>query len=181
MVEWGAPGRPDGRGGAQKCTHSAQDPPATIVRPPATPRAFVLCVLSPRTPSCCSSRPDTSFIWFLNPLECARHCLWHTHRGGLLTPRLLPFLALFLYSVPGCLAKKGASCRLRDASLLPLGFGPMSLAACGTSACTHTRVAHTHTMNTGTHKCRHTHGSFQAVEQSRRLSEPKCQSYVSAC
>uniref|UniRef100_A0A452VB31 Otoferlin n=1 Tax=Ursus maritimus TaxID=29073 RepID=A0A452VB31_URSMA len=52
------------------------------------------------------NRPDTSFIWFLKPLECARHCLWHTHRGGLLTPRLLPFLALFLYSVPGCLAKK---------------------------------------------------------------------------
>ncbi|XP_010603131.1 otoferlin isoform X8 [Fukomys damarensis] len=52
------------------------------------------------------NRPDTSFVWFLNPLKSARHFLWHTYRW--LLPPLLLFLlfALFLYSVPGYLAKK---------------------------------------------------------------------------
>lgn len=58
----------------------------------------------------CSSRPDTSFIWFLNPLKSARYFLWHTYRWLLLKLLLLLLLllllALFLYSLPGYLAKK---------------------------------------------------------------------------
>eukprot|EP00071_Canis_lupus_P026695 XP_022260252.1 otoferlin isoform X6 [Canis lupus familiaris] len=55
-------------------------------------------------------RPDTSFIWFLNPLKSARYFLWHTYRWLLLKLLLLMLLllllALFLYSVPGYLVKK---------------------------------------------------------------------------
>ncbi|VTJ53406.1 Hypothetical predicted protein [Marmota monax] len=54
--------------------------------------------------------PDTSFIWFLNPLKSARYFLWHTYRWLLLKLLLLLLLllllALFLYSGPGYLAKK---------------------------------------------------------------------------
>ncbi|XP_004839201.1 otoferlin isoform X4 [Heterocephalus glaber] len=56
------------------------------------------------------NRPDTSFIWFLSPLKSARYFLWHTYRWLLLKLLLLLLLflllALFLYSVPGYLAKK---------------------------------------------------------------------------
>ncbi|XP_076798306.1 otoferlin isoform X3 [Arvicanthis niloticus] len=56
------------------------------------------------------NRPDTSFIWFLNPLKSARYFLWHTYRWLLfkllLLLLLLLLLALFLYSLPGYLAKK---------------------------------------------------------------------------
>ncbi|XP_055482446.1 otoferlin isoform X4 [Psammomys obesus] len=56
------------------------------------------------------NRPDTSFIWFLNPLKSARYFLWHTYRWLLLKLLLLLLLllllALFLYSLPGYLAKK---------------------------------------------------------------------------
>ncbi|EPY77432.1 hypothetical protein CB1_001264007 [Camelus ferus] len=56
------------------------------------------------------NRPDTSFIWFLNPLKSARYFLWHTYRWLLLKVLLLALLllllALFLYSVPGYLVKK---------------------------------------------------------------------------
>ncbi|XP_059104349.1 otoferlin isoform X4 [Peromyscus eremicus] len=56
------------------------------------------------------NRPDTSFIWFLNPLKSARYFLWHTYRRLLLKFLLLLLflllLALFLYSLPGYLAKK---------------------------------------------------------------------------
>uniref|UniRef100_A0A8C6QX90 Otoferlin n=1 Tax=Nannospalax galili TaxID=1026970 RepID=A0A8C6QX90_NANGA len=56
------------------------------------------------------NRPDTSFIWFLNPLKSAHYFLWHTYRWLLLKLLLLLLLllllALFLYSLPGYLAKK---------------------------------------------------------------------------
>uniref|UniRef100_G3TXY1 Otoferlin n=1 Tax=Loxodonta africana TaxID=9785 RepID=G3TXY1_LOXAF len=56
------------------------------------------------------NRPDTSFIWFLNPLKSARYFLWHTYRWLLLKLLLLALLllllALFLCSVPGYLVKK---------------------------------------------------------------------------
>uniref|UniRef100_G1PFH8 Otoferlin n=1 Tax=Myotis lucifugus TaxID=59463 RepID=G1PFH8_MYOLU len=56
------------------------------------------------------NRPDTSFIWFLNPLKSARYFLWHTYRWLLLKLLLLTLLllllTLFLYSVPGYLVKK---------------------------------------------------------------------------
>ncbi|XP_068420221.1 otoferlin isoform X4 [Eschrichtius robustus] len=56
------------------------------------------------------NRPDTSFFWCLNPLKCTHFFLWHTCRWlplNLLLPALrLLLVALFLYSVPGYLAKK---------------------------------------------------------------------------
>lgn len=58
----------------------------------------------------CPSRPDTSFIWFLNPLKSIRYFIWHTYRWLLLKILLLVLLllmvGLFLYSMPGYLVKK---------------------------------------------------------------------------
>ncbi|XP_019393662.1 PREDICTED: otoferlin [Crocodylus porosus] len=56
------------------------------------------------------NRPDTSFIWFLNPLKSIRYFLWHTYRWLLLRILLLALLllmvGLFFYSMPGYLVKK---------------------------------------------------------------------------
>uniref|UniRef100_A0A8D2ITA5 Otoferlin n=1 Tax=Varanus komodoensis TaxID=61221 RepID=A0A8D2ITA5_VARKO len=56
------------------------------------------------------NRPDTSFIWFLNPLKSIRYFLWHSYRWLLLKVLLLLLLllmvGLFFYSVPGYLVKK---------------------------------------------------------------------------
>lgn len=90
--------------------HSVEAQPPS--RAPGHAPALIPCVLSPCSlrSSCCSSRPDTSFIWFLNPLKSAHYFLWHTYRWLLLKLLLLALLllllALFLYSVPGYLVKK---------------------------------------------------------------------------
>ncbi|XP_077187228.1 otoferlin isoform X6 [Paroedura picta] len=56
------------------------------------------------------NRPDTSFIWFLNPLKSIRYFIWHTYRWLLLKILLLVLLllmvGLFFYSMPGYLVKK---------------------------------------------------------------------------
>uniref|UniRef100_A0A670HYT0 Otoferlin n=1 Tax=Podarcis muralis TaxID=64176 RepID=A0A670HYT0_PODMU len=56
------------------------------------------------------NRPDTSFIWFLNPLKSIRYFIWHTYRWLLLKILLLVLLllmvGLFLYSMPGYMVKK---------------------------------------------------------------------------
>ncbi|XP_018430141.1 PREDICTED: otoferlin-like, partial [Nanorana parkeri] len=56
------------------------------------------------------NRPDTSFIWFLNPLKSFRYFIWHTYRWLILKILILILLllmvGLFLYSVPGYLVKK---------------------------------------------------------------------------
>ncbi|XP_072842330.2 otoferlin isoform X1 [Pogona vitticeps] len=56
------------------------------------------------------NRPDTSFIWFLNPLKSIRYFIWHTYRWLLLKILLLILLllmvGLFFYSMPGYLVKK---------------------------------------------------------------------------
>ncbi|XP_029452108.1 otoferlin isoform X2 [Rhinatrema bivittatum] len=56
------------------------------------------------------NRPDTSFIWFLNPLKSIRYFIWHTYRWLILKVLLLALLllmvGLFLYSMPGYLVKK---------------------------------------------------------------------------
>ncbi|XP_030054512.1 otoferlin isoform X1 [Microcaecilia unicolor] len=56
------------------------------------------------------NRPDTSFIWFLNPLKSIRYFIWHTYRWLILKVLLLILLllmvGLFLYSMPGYLVKK---------------------------------------------------------------------------
>ncbi|XP_073418085.1 otoferlin isoform X13 [Dendrobates tinctorius] len=56
------------------------------------------------------NRPDTSFIWFLNPLKSLRYFIWNNFRWLILKILililLLLMLGLFLYSFPGYLAKK---------------------------------------------------------------------------
>ncbi|KAM9316351.1 LOW QUALITY PROTEIN: otoferlin [Gastrophryne carolinensis] len=56
------------------------------------------------------NRPDTSFIWFLNPLKSIRYFIWHTYRWLILKILILILLLLmmgmFFYSLPGYLAKK---------------------------------------------------------------------------
>ncbi|XP_069089789.1 otoferlin isoform X7 [Pleurodeles waltl] len=56
------------------------------------------------------NRPDTSFIWFLNPLKSIRYFIWHTYRWLILKILILILLllmvGLFLYSMPGYLVKK---------------------------------------------------------------------------
>ncbi|XP_071987951.1 otoferlin isoform X13 [Engystomops pustulosus] len=56
------------------------------------------------------NRPDTSFIWFLNPLKSIRYFIWHTYRWLILKILILILLllmvGLFLYSLPGYLVKK---------------------------------------------------------------------------
>ena len=55
--------------------------PACCKTPDHTLSLHPLCPLSVLPPpSHCSRRPDTSFIWFLNPLKSARYFLWHTSR-----------------------------------------------------------------------------------------------------
>ncbi|KAM4693754.1 otoferlin [Discoglossus pictus] len=56
------------------------------------------------------NRPDTSFIWFLNPLKSIRYFIWHTYRWLILKILILILfllmVGLFLYSMPGYLVKK---------------------------------------------------------------------------
>ncbi|XP_050804653.1 otoferlin isoform X6 [Gopherus flavomarginatus] len=56
------------------------------------------------------NRPNTSFIWFLNPLKSIRYFIWHTYRWLLLKLLLLLLVlllvGLFFYSMPGYLVKK---------------------------------------------------------------------------
>lgn len=57
-----------------------------------------------------SSRPDASFMWFLNPLKSIRYIVWHNYKWAIL--KILAVLALavvlllFFYSVPGYTVKK---------------------------------------------------------------------------
>jgi len=55
-------------------------------------------------------RPDSSFMWFLNPLKSIRYIIWHNYKwiilkilGFLL---LILFMCLFVYSVPGVAVQK---------------------------------------------------------------------------
>ena len=78
------------------------------------PFSSVSCPPPPVPPFCSlsfgPSRPDTSFIWFLNPLKSIRYFIWHTYRWLLLKILLLILLllmvGLFFYSMPGYLVKK---------------------------------------------------------------------------
>jgi hypothetical protein len=57
-----------------------------------------------------TSRPDASFMWFLNPLKSIRYIVWHNYKWAIL--KILVVLALavvllmFFYSVPGYTVKK---------------------------------------------------------------------------
>ncbi|KAF7690384.1 otoferlin isoform X1 [Silurus meridionalis] len=56
------------------------------------------------------NRPDTSLVWFLNPLKSIRYFIWHHYRWLILKTLalllLLLLLGLFLYSIPGYVVKK---------------------------------------------------------------------------
>ncbi|KAL0280303.1 UNVERIFIED_CONTAM: hypothetical protein PYX00_001638 [Menopon gallinae] len=56
------------------------------------------------------SRPDASFIWFLNPLKSIRYVIWHNYKWIILRVLIVFALAmlliLFFYSIPGYTAKK---------------------------------------------------------------------------
>lgn len=56
------------------------------------------------------SRPDTSLMWFMNPLKSIRFFIWHNYRWLILKALalllLLLLVGLFLYSIPGYLVKK---------------------------------------------------------------------------
>ncbi|XP_059354554.1 otoferlin-like isoform X8 [Carassius carassius] len=56
------------------------------------------------------NRPDTSLMWFMNPLKSIRYFIWHNYRWLILEALalflLLLLVGLFLYSIPGYLVKK---------------------------------------------------------------------------
>lgn len=57
-----------------------------------------------------SSRPDTTFLWFLSPLKAIRYLVCNRYKWLIikivLALLLLIMLGLFLYSMPGYLVKK---------------------------------------------------------------------------
>ncbi|CAM1319906.1 FER1L6 (predicted) [Pycnogonum litorale] len=56
------------------------------------------------------NRPDSSFIWFLNPLKSIKYIVWHNYKWtilkALLFMALAALLVLFFYSMPGYTMKK---------------------------------------------------------------------------
>ena len=56
------------------------------------------------------SRPDSSFMWFLNPLKSIRYIIWHNHKWTILKIIFIIFfslfLAMFFYALPGYTIKK---------------------------------------------------------------------------
>ncbi|XP_046585626.1 otoferlin-like isoform X5 [Haliotis rubra] len=56
------------------------------------------------------NRPDSSFIWFLNPLKSIRYILWHNYKWVILKVFIVlllsAILVLFFYSMPGYTVKK---------------------------------------------------------------------------
>ena len=55
------------------------------------------------------SRPDSSFMWFLNPLKSIKYIIWHNHKWTIIKMIVVTFLAIFLllffYSIPGYTVK----------------------------------------------------------------------------
>nr|KAG5710361.1 hypothetical protein BaRGS_009077 [Batillaria attramentaria] len=56
------------------------------------------------------NRPDSSFVWFLNPLKSLRYILWHNYKWVivklLIVALLSALLILFFYAMPGYTVKK---------------------------------------------------------------------------
>ena len=84
-------------------------PTMSIVALPAThpfsmAMALMMGIFFPR------SRPDTSFIWFLNPLKSIKYLICTRYKWLIikivLALLLLIMIALFLYSMPGYMVKK---------------------------------------------------------------------------
>lgn len=74
------------------------------VHPCSTATALTMGVCFP------CSRPDTSFIWFLNPLKSIKYLICTRYKWLIikivLALLLLIMVALFLYSMPGYMVKK---------------------------------------------------------------------------
>ena len=55
-------------------------------------------------PSCCYSRPATSFRWFTSPLKTLRYIIWRNYKwiiiGVLITLLIVAAIVIFLYSMP---------------------------------------------------------------------------------
>jgi len=55
-------------------------------------------------------RPDSSFMWFLNPIKSIRYIIWHNYKWTilkiLLWVMLVVFLVLFFYALPGYTIKR---------------------------------------------------------------------------
>ncbi|XP_054723978.1 otoferlin-like [Uloborus diversus] len=55
-------------------------------------------------------RPDSTFIWFLNPLKSIRYIIWHNYKWvilkAILFAALVLIILLFVYSLPGYTMKK---------------------------------------------------------------------------
>ncbi|CAH1119596.1 unnamed protein product [Phaedon cochleariae] len=56
------------------------------------------------------NRPDSSFMWFMNPLKSIRYIIWHNYKWTILKLLIIIGLAiiilLFFYSIPGYTVKK---------------------------------------------------------------------------
>lgn len=61
-------------------------------------------------PVSCFSRPDASFMWFLNPLKSIRYIVWHNYKWRILKMLIVMALVfmffLFFYSIPGYTVKR---------------------------------------------------------------------------
>lgn len=73
-----------------------------------TDNPFLCLCPTPLAPP--SSRPDTTFLWFLSPLKAIRYLVCNRYKWLIikivLALLLLIMLGLFLYSMPGYLVKK---------------------------------------------------------------------------
>ncbi|KAI8499153.1 hypothetical protein Bbelb_229170 [Branchiostoma belcheri] len=56
------------------------------------------------------ARPDSSFMWFLNPLKSLRYILWKNYKWIIIkivcVLLLAAFIGVLLYSMPGYIVKK---------------------------------------------------------------------------
>lgn len=56
------------------------------------------------------SRPDASFMWFLNPFKSIRYIIWHNYKWkilkGIIVLAIFLMIILFFYSIPGYSVKK---------------------------------------------------------------------------
>lgn len=77
-----------------------------------SPISFIYSIIFNLTEEfpCLCSRPDSSFIWFLNPLKSIRYILWHNYKWVIIKVLVVMLLAallvLFFYSMPGYTVKK---------------------------------------------------------------------------
>ena len=56
------------------------------------------------------NRPDSSFMWFLNPIKSIRYIIWHNYKWTIIKIILwfclIIFLCMFFYALPGYTVKR---------------------------------------------------------------------------